>query len=259
MKTGNLISKFIFVSFVGMVAISRLAFTDESSELIFKIYAHPMEAMDIFQKYLLDDPVIIDAGAFDGKEGAIMAKRWPLGQVHSFEPIPEIFTKLAQTASKVDNMNIYNFALGNQNGYFELYLSELTNEPGVPSASASLRQPKEHLDYAPHVIFPRTITVETLTIDTWAELNAIDHVDMMWLDMQGVELEVLKASPKILATTYVIMTEVEFIEAYEGQYLYQDIKNWLEKQGFKLVWCNFNPSCPTQNGQWFGDALFVRK
>ena len=220
---------------------------------------HPISTIPLFAKYMPDDPVIIDAGAYDGAEGAILAREWPKGHIHSFEPVPEIYKMLAETASKTPNMSIYNYALSTIDGKSEMFISEFAAQPGIATHSASLRAPKEHLNYATHVVFPRSIIVETFTIDTWAELNGIDRVDMMWLDMQGVELEVLKASPKILATTRVIIMEVEFVEAYEGQYHYTDIKRWFEEQGFVLIWGNFNVDNPMQDRQWCGDALFVRK
>jgi len=73
----------------------------------------------------------------------------------------------------------------------------------------------------------------------------------MWLDMQGYELNALMAAPGILSTVRVIVTEVEFVEAYEGQYLFDDIKLFLENRGFKFLGL-------VANYGWCGDALFVR-
>lgn len=219
----------------------------------------PIEALEIAQYFLPQNPIIIDAGAFDGTESAVMAKKWPQGHVHSFEPVPEIYQKLIYTASFNSNMSTYDFALSEKDGMAEMFVSEINSQPGIPSQSSSLLAPKEHIDYAPHVIFPRAVTVQTYKVDTLTQVYNIPRVDMMWLDMQGIELDVLKASPKILETTKVVLTEVEFVEAYAGQYLYEDIKKWFESQGFVLIGCNFNPEFPTENGIWFGDALFVRK
>ena len=219
----------------------------------------PSEITSIFQQFLPENPVIIDAGAYDGTDGKRFAKKWPNSQVHCFEPIPQIFTLLCDNVQNMPNMFVYNCALSSENGTSEMFISEFRNTPGVPSHSASLRRPKDHLIHAPHVVFPRTVEVETFTIDTWAELHGIDHVDMMWLDMQGVELEVLKASPNIMATAQVIIIEVEFVEAYEGQSQYHEIKNWLEHQGFIMVWCNFDPNNPTQHDAYCGDVLFIKK
>jgi hypothetical protein len=80
---------------------------------------------------------------------------------------------------------------------------------------------------------------------------------MLWLDMQGYELPAMKAAPKVLSKVSVIITELEFVEAYAGQPQYHEVKSWLESQGFVLVGGNF--SFPKHPQQWFGDGIFVRK
>jgi hypothetical protein len=74
----------------------------------------------------------------------------------------------------------------------------------------------------------------------------------MWLDMQGSEYQMLKASTKILPTVQVILTEVSLRELYEGCPLYPQYKSWLESEGFKVVIEDFSH-------RYWGDALFVRK
>lgn len=74
---------------------------------------------------------------------------------------------------------------------------------------------------------------------------------MLWLDLQGAELLALNSSPKILNTVSVILTEVEFVEAYTNQAQFKEFTKWLRTKGFKLVGIN-------HSNIWFGDALFVR-
>jgi len=83
------------------------------------------------------------------------------------------------------------------------------------------------------------------------------------LDLQGSELDVIMASPIILNTVKAIYTEVEFIEAYKGQHLYTDVKNFLESQGFKIIAKDFtNEEAETKKidiGQkWYGNILFAK-
>lgn len=223
-------------------------------------FKEPTEALSIAKRYLPGNPVIIDAGAFDGAESIVMSQVWPQGHLHAFEPVPEIFKSLAEKTRPFSNISAYNLALGTTDGMCEMYVSEFVNAPGSASHSSSLLPPKEVYEYAPHVAFPRTVTVNACKLDTWAQNNHIEKIDMLWLDMQGFELDMMKASPIILSTVKVILTEVEFVEAYQDQYLYQDIKDWLEGQGFVLIGGNFNPLAPRNHPtKYCGDALFVRK
>lgn len=229
-----------------------------SSNLPYFYFSLPPETLELIQYLIRDDPVIIDAGAFDGNESVLMANMWPNGTVHAFEPVPYLYHKVVANSKGTPNIIPYNFALSSVNGMASLHLAVNDDAPTIPVMSSSLLPPQYHHLLSPEVIFPTTIPVFTYTLDSWAEAFNIDRVDLMWLDMQGVELDVLLASPKILKTTSVIVIEVEFEQVYKGQYLYQDIKTFLEDNGFVLIGGNFNPENPRINGAFFGDALFVR-
>lgn len=73
----------------------------------------------------------------------------------------------------------------------------------------------------------------------------------MWLDLEGFELQFLKSSPHILKTVKVIYTETNFFHFREGMTQYNDLKTFLEAEGFTVV------------AHWYsegmqGDAIFVR-
>ena len=49
--------------------------------------------------------------------------------------------------------------------------------------------------------------------------------------------------------------EVEFIQAYENQYSYADVKMWLEERGFEEIGKDFEST-----DKWFyGNVLFCKK
>jgi hypothetical protein len=57
---------------------------------------------------------------------------------------------------------------------------------------------------------------------------------MLWLDMQGAELEMLKASVEVLAEVRVIHTEVSTRCDYDGAGVYSDLRAFLEAHGFMV-------------------------
>ena len=199
-------------------------------------------------KYLPNNPVIFEAGAFNGEDSLALSKQFPKGHIHAFEPIPEVFNELKKRVRGQKNVSIYPIALGATNGMTTMYLSGASHQQ---RSSSSLLKPKEHLNVHQHIPFKQTLKVPIKTIDAWALQNGVPYIDFMWLDMQGNELVALKAAPKILSTVKVIYTEVSLIETYEGVPLYEEYKNWLISQGFEvkieaLAWKDM------------GNVLFVR-
>jgi FkbM family methyltransferase len=202
----------------------------------------------VLKKYLPHNPVIIDCGAHDGSDSAGLAKQFSHGTVHAFEPVPGLYNRLIQNALNFANIRCYNIALADQNGILNFNLSE-----GGSDASSSLLEPKEHLNYHPDTFFSKKIPVQAKTLDTWAYENNIAKVDLLWLDMQGFELNMLEASKTIIDTVSVIHTEVSLVETYKGVALFKEYRVFLESKGFVLM----IEAIP--QGWNMGNALFVRK
>lgn len=130
----------------------------------------------------------------------------------------------------------------------DFYVSE-----GASDASSSLLEPMEHLNDHPTTFFKKKITVPTITLDGWAVENNILKVDMLWLDMQGFELNMLQSSNFILDTVSVIHTEVSTKQTYKGVAQYNEFRSFLESKGFVMK-IEAIPS-----GWDMGNVLFVRK
>lgn len=207
------------------------------------------DILELVKKYLPENPVILEAGAHYGEDTLKISAMWPLGTVHAFEPLPQSFEILKQKVSSSPNVKPYSYALNDYIGKANFYIC--TNG----DSASSLLPPQPILD--PILFFDKKpIEVDCITLDYWASKNRVDHIDFMWLDMEGAELIVLKASPQILPTVKVIYTEVNFQEFRAGNCFYEEIKEWLEAQGFKIVWQHL---WDTWNMSWQGNVLFVRE
>lgn len=179
------------------------------------------------RKFLPANPVIIDCGAHVGGDSIDMCRLYSGSQIHSFEPVPAIFKLLKHNTRKFNRITCHAIALSNQNGEQTMHVSS-----GASDGSSSLLQPHEHIKDHPDVFFNEDITVQTLTLDDWAAQQQITKIDLLWLDMQGFELEVLKASSVILPTVKAIHIEVSTRATYSGVPLYKEVKEWMEAQGF---------------------------
>lgn len=227
-----------------------------SREYAFEVRIGPVpskQIIDMFREFLPSNPIIVEGGGHDGTDAIEWAQLLPNAQIFVFEPVLEFFDQALLKFSGHQDFNIkaYNFALSHCTGSAELFLSAHKENLNVITMSSSLLPPKEHCLYAPEIIFNNKISVKTTTLDDWGVENGVQKIDVLKLDIQGNELNVMMASPKLMSTVKVIVTEVEFVEAYGGQYLFEDVQNWLENLGFELVALFEN--------HWFGDALFIRK
>jgi FkbM family methyltransferase len=196
-------------------------------------------------RFIPRDPVIIDAGAHGGEDSAEMARLWPKATVYAFEPVPKVFARLRRRACKFANIHCYEMALGDRETETEMFFSV------GQDASSSLLEPKELLVEHPEITFQKGSKVKVTTIDRWAEQTGVDHIDLMWLDLQGYELKALQGAERILQNVRAIHTEVDLAETYKGAALYGELRPWLQEHGFRvereaIAWKSF------------GNVLFVR-
>jgi FkbM family methyltransferase len=211
------------------------------------------QLLPYIQQFLPTNPIIVEAGAFNGNDTKKLATFWPQGSIHAFEPVPAIFAILEAATHNFPNVYRYPYALSSSNGHATFYISEKPTQPNQPFQAGSLHKPTGRLSRSP-VRYPNTITVPTITLDSWAEQHSINHIDFLWLDVQGHVLPILQAAQHMLVTMKLLYLEVEFIEAYEHQSLYQEIKTWLEAQGFMEIARDFE----NQESWFYGNVLFRR-
>lgn len=234
----------VLVSGVFALDIVKIPWNHLAREATFKVV----------QKYIPENPVIVDAGAFDGLDTGRMKKLWPTAIIHAFEPDPYNFKKMLKNLAGLEGIYKYELAISDKNG---IALFNQSDDPRRTdnAQSGSLLAPKEHLVYS-DVKFDTQVPVKTVTLDDWAQENNVERVDMLWLDMQGYELFALKHGLNVLKNVKIIHTEVEFVEAYAGQPLYQEVLTWLTEQGFVVVARDFEPGDPKR---WYGNILVVRQ
>jgi FkbM family methyltransferase len=200
-------------------------------------------------RFLGDAPVILEAGACDGGDTVAMAMHWPASTIYAFEPIPAAYDEVRRRTVHLPQVSTHQVALSDRSGSAEMHVSANV-EGGYRPDSSSLLAPTGHLAEFPDVTFIETITVETLTLADWANHNGVDQIDFMWLDMQGMELSMLQASPQVLAKTSAVVMEVTKQHMYEGDPLHGEVLAWMSAQGFRAA----IDRVPLR----YGNVLFVR-
>jgi FkbM family methyltransferase len=211
-----------------------------------RLGAGPFMQLARLSASLGDCPTIVEAGAHSGLDTVYLSSLFSGGTVHALEPVPDLYARLTTRTKGLANVRTYKCALGARSGRAILHLSA-----GSSDGSSSLLQPTGHLEYHPSVTFAASLEVPCISLDDWASNNGIAKVDLLWLDLQGLEFDVLSASSLVLPTVKAIYTEVSLKEMYGGTCLYPDYRRWLESQGFEVV---------TEDLKWadMGNVLLAR-
>lgn len=208
--------------------------------------------LHILKTHLPYNPIIIEAGAFKGDDTVRMAQIWPEGSIYAFEPMPDIFAQLYNNTKAYENIYPIQLALSDNNGTAQFWPSQHPTKQGTYTQASSLLAPKERLAWS-NIPFTTPIQVQTITLSSWANNEQLTYVDLVWLDVQGYELPIMQASTSLIKTATLIYVEVHFIEAYQGQALYPEVKTWLESIGFTMIGKDF----ADQPTWFFGTALFI--
>lgn len=199
-----------------------------------------------------DVKVVFDLGSRDCLEAVEFAKRFPNAKIYSFECHPEsIKTCLRNSAPFSDRITVVQKAVNSYTGTCKFFPIDpektvTTWVDGNPGAS-SLYKSAGTYDHIEKYV-QNEIEVECVRLDEWAKEQGIEHVDLVWCDLQGAELLAFQCMGDLLKTTKVIHTEMEVNPMYEGQSLYKDIHPLLVESGFKQVWGN---AATTQFGSDF--------
>jgi FkbM family methyltransferase len=155
---------------------------------------------------------------------------------------------------------VYPYFVGDHNGKQQFHVLQ---EVG---SSSSLRPNPDFANRFSRGAFQvvRTSEVESWTLDSVVEREAIPPPDFMKLDTQGSELSILQAGEKTLKVCPLVEVEVEFVSQYLQQPLFQDVCTHMYDNGFVLLYLNRvfgtrNNYQGRARGQiLFGDALFGR-
>lgn len=207
-------------------------------------------SLDELNTHIPDAPVIVEAGACDGTDTLRFVARWPSAEIHAFEPVPSAYQDVTQRTKDLPQVRTYQFALADRSGRVPMFVSE-DEAGGHRPDSSSLLAPTGHLAAWPSIVFRESVQVEGITLTDWVAREGITRIDLMWLDLQGMELRVLQASPDVLRMTTAVYLEAWRREYYAGAGLYDEILSWMKRQGFR-------PAIDRVS-RVFGNVLFVNE
>jgi FkbM family methyltransferase len=150
-----------------------------------------------FERHLLDKwrsmaqraEMVFDIGANAGIYSLEALAANPRAIVHAFEPTPEIADGLRKTAALngLDQLNVNEIAICNKVGTVNLIRCR-----GDGHSNDGMNYIQAHEG-------PTGDNVKSETLDHFCASNAIDHIDLMKIDIQGAEADALRGAERLLS------------------------------------------------------------
>jgi FkbM family methyltransferase len=196
---------------------------------------------------------IVIVGGYLGWEIDRLLAVYPLTEIHVFEPSKRYFADLSQRFNSNKRVHCHNYAVSNTDG------TSLFHETSL-EGTGSLLPMKHHQDddastwIAPGATVAEEYYVATVSLDRFAPLrNKV--IDLLWCDVQGLELRVLTGATELLRTIKAIFLEVATHKTmYEGQCLFYDLDMYLARNDFYLRGIGL-----CHSGNSTGNALWVKR
>jgi FkbM family methyltransferase len=173
---------------------------------------------------------IFDVGANDGYYAVQMKKLGFKGAIVSFEPIRSVYDKLQEISSRHAEWRTENIALGSEDGEAEI------NVAGNAGGSSSLlNMLPAHENVSPEAKYVRKEKIIVKKLDSvFSNFHKEGDNILLKIDTQGFERNVLEGAEESLKKIKGIQIELSLLELYEGQMLYREMIEYLEKRGFNL-------------------------
>lgn len=132
----------------------------------------------LLRRVLPPDGVAVDVGANIGVLTRLMAELAPAGRVYAFEPAPENFDYLRRNVAGLDHVEALPVAVLDRDGPVYLEFNE-----AYPAGS---------------FVSDKGQPVEGVRLDSWAQVAALSRLDVLKIDVEGVEPSVLAGAREII-------------------------------------------------------------
>lgn len=220
--------------------LARLRNTPAGSLNILQIDC--LELLDLVKPLGIN--VAYDIGANSGAWTLLAKTVIPGCKVEAFEPLERY------TDWSIPQSRFHSVALGAFNGKANLRVTDFADASSILPLSDNSRK-------FLGVEEEESVVVDVARLDDYRRARDLPYPDLIKLDVQGYELEVLKGGVECLATAKAVISEVAFVELYEGQHAFHEIVAFLAGHG--LFVSAMGTSAVPGTKLLYADLLFVRK
>jgi FkbM family methyltransferase len=222
-------------------------------------------------QYLIDQfdfnqvKTILDIGSWHLKQTIEFSQIFEFATIHAFEPNPETFNYCNNVLEKLPNhikhrISIHEIALTDYIGKASFYPLDKSRTHSTNEGIASLNRLRESMDGSllNDKWIQKEIQVETDTLSNWCFNNAVIP-DLIWMDVQGAELNVLRGAGTTLRDVKAICTEAGLVPYYENHSLKQDIDTFMRENDFIELENAFTKTSWSSDKAAEADVIYINK
>lgn len=178
-----------------------------------------------------DVVVVFDVGANVGQFAKDLRRNSYGGEIFSFEPVSNIYQRLAQNFKKDAKWHGLQLGVGSRSGQFDIQISA---NSGL--STSFLEMNKVHLENFPQSHYIKSENVRVVTLSDQIKELGIDGSKLaIKIDVQGLELEVLRGAVHEIAEVQCLLIEVSLTSLYVGEPTLNEIITFLENHNHKIV------------------------
>lgn len=195
---------------------------------------------------------VVDVGANRGQFTLFALHAFPAARLISFEPLAAPAARFRRLFADEGRVTLHHVALAPESGQTLMHVSGHDDSSSLLPISAT----QERLFRGTGEV--GTEEVRTGPLHEFLAGDAIIEPALLKLDVQGYELEALRACGELLNSFTYVCAESSYVELYQGQVLAVELIGWLQDRGFDMV-RRYNDATD-ENGQTIQvDMLFRRR
>ncbi len=222
-----------------------------------KVVRHRESWEDSFKAELIRSgkiEALVDVGAFKGFYANSWRNRGFKGSMYSIEPTKDSFEKLLANSPNDSDWQKFKYAISDAPGELEMFIS--TN--GQSSSLLKLADNFDNLVPETKLVGKEVVQIKTLD-EIISPVLAPDKRTYIKVDVQGLEIQVLRGATKVLEQTHWLEIEICVENSYDSAPSADELITELSKLGFEML-AVFNPFYGRQDDRILQfDAVFSRK
>lgn len=195
--------------------------------------------INVIKQTLANKPnlIIFDVGGCDFNDACHFKNHFPHAQIFSFEPDE---TNLSVYKPRADQVGVLvaPVALSNCNDETTFYPS-ISYNGNTHKASGSTLKPNvkpgtaEGINHDGLLYDLNGYKIQIVRIDTFCELNNIDHIDYLHMDVQGAEKKVLEGIGSY-RPSFIFAETCEFT-TYDSGHTKEEFNEYMNQLGYEII------------------------